>query len=313
VKDAQMIVTSAIGGENVTTTVEGRERYPVNVRYAREFRDNLDALKRVLVPTQGGSHIPLGELADIKIVEGPSMIREENGQLAGYVYVDVGGRDVGGYVDEAKALIARKVPLPAGYRLVWSGQYENMERVKARLKVVIPLTLFVIVMLLYMNTGSAVKTGIVLLAVPFSLIGAVWLLFALGYNLSMAVWVGMIALMGLDAETGIFMLLFLDLAYDERVKAGTMRTYKDLEEAIIHGAVRRIRPKMMTVAAMFAGLLPAMWATGAGADVMKRIAAPMVGGIFTSFLLELLIYPVLYSIWKWRYEMKHGTVLPQML
>ena len=311
VKDAQMIVTSAIGGENVTTTVEGRERYPVNVRYARDFRDNLDALKRVLVPTQGGSHIPLGELADIKIVEGPSMIREENGQLAGYVYVDVGGRDVGGYVDEAKALVARKVPLPVGYRLVWSGQYENMERVKARLKVVIPLTLFVIVMLLYMNTGSAVKTGIVLLAVPFSLIGAVWLLFALGYNLSMAVWVGMIALMGLDAETGIFMLLFLDLAYAERVKAGTMQTYKDLEEAIIHGAVRRIRPKMMTVAAMFAGLLPAMWATGAGADVMKRIAAPMVGGIFTSFLLELLIYPVLYSIWKWRYEMKHGTVVPK--
>ena len=311
VKDAQMIVTSAIGGENVTTTVEGRERYPVNVRYARDFRDNLDALKRVLVPTQGGSQIPLGELADIKIVEGPSMIREENGQLAGYVYVDVGGRDVGGYVDEAKALVARKVPLPVGYRLVWSGQYENMERVKARLKVVIPLTLFVIVMLLYMNTGSAVKTGIVLLAVPFSLIGAVWLLFALGYNLSMAVWVGMIALMGLDAETGIFMLLFLDLAYAERVKAGTMQTYKDLEEAIIHGAVRRIRPKMMTVAAMFAGLLPAMWATGAGADVMKRIAAPMVGGIFTSFLLELLIYPVLYSIWKWRYEMKHGTVVPK--
>jgi Cu(I)/Ag(I) efflux system membrane protein CusA/SilA len=311
VKDAQMVVTSAIGGETVTTTVEGRERYPVNVRYAREFRDNLEALKRVVVPTAGGAHIPLGELADIRTVEGPGMIREENGQLVGYVYVDVGGRDIGGYVDEAKAAVAKKVALPTGYRLIWSGQYENMERVASRLKVVIPLTIFVILMLLYMNTGSAVKTGMVMLAVPFSLIGAVWLLWALGYNLSMAVWVGMIALMGLDAETGIFMLLFLDLAYEERVKAGTMRTYQDLEEAIIHGAVRRIRPKMMTVAAMFAGLLPAMWATGAGADVMKRIAAPMVGGIFTSFLLELLIYPVLYSIWKWRYEMKEGTLIPQ--
>lgn len=309
VKEAQTIVTSAIGGENVTTTIEGRERYPVNVRYARDFRDNLQALKRVLVPTASGAHIPLGELADIKTVEGPSMIREENGQLTGYVYVDVGGRDVGGYVEEAKELVARKVPLPTGYRLVWSGQYENMQRVASRLRVVIPLTICVILLLLYMNTGSPVKTGIVMLAVPFSLIGAVWLLFALGYNLSIAVWVGMIALLGLDAETGIFMLLFLDLAYEERVRAGTMRTYEDLEEAIIHGAVRRIRPKMMTVTAMFLGLLPAMWSHGAGSDVMKRIAAPMVGGIFTSFLLELLIYPVVYSIWKWRYEMKHGNAV----
>lgn len=311
VKDAQAVVTSAIGGENVTTTIEGRERYPVNVRYARDFRDNLQALKRVLVPTASGAQIPLGDLAYIKTVEGPSMIREEDGQLAGYVDVDVGGRDVGGYVEEAKAFVERKVPLPTGYRLVWSGQFENMERVNARLKVVIPLTIFLILLLLYMNTGSAVKTGIVMMAVPFSLIGAVWLLFALGYNLSIAVWVGMIALLGLDAETGIFMLLFLDLAYEERVRAGTMRTYKDLEEAIIHGAVRRIRPKMMTVTAMFLGLLPAMWSHGAGADVMKRIAAPMVGGIFTSFLLELLIYPVVYSIWKWRYEMKQAPVAPK--
>ncbi len=309
IKEAQAIVTSAIGGENVTITIEGRERYPVNVRYARDYRDNLQALKRVLVPTAAGAHIPLGEIADIKTVEGPSMIREENGQLTGYVYVDVGGRDVGGYVEEAKELVARKVSLPTGYRLVWSGQYENMQRVAARLRVVIPLTLCVILFLLYMNTGSAVKTGIVMLSVPFSLIGAVWLLFALGYNLSIAVGVGMIALLGLDAETGIFMLLFLDLAYDERVRAGTMRTYQDLEEAIIHGAVRRIRPKMMTVTAMFLGLLPAMWSHGAGSDVMKRIAAPMVGGIFTSFLLELLIYPVVYSIWKWRYEMKHGSAV----
>ncbi len=311
IQDAQSIVSSAIGGENVTTTVEGRERYPVNVRYAREFRDNLEALKRVIVPTAAGSHIPLADLADIKIVEGPAMVRNENGQLVGYVYVDVGGRDVGSYVEEAKRLIDGKIKLPPGYTLAWSGQYENMARVQDRLKLVIPLTIFLIVALLYMNTGSLVKTGIVMLAVPFSLIGAVWLLYALGYNLSIAVWVGMIALMGLDAETGIFMLLFLDLAYEERVKAGRMRTYQDLEEAILHGAVRRIRPKMMTVTAMFMGLLPAMWSTGAGADVMKRIAAPMVGGIFTSFLLELLVYPVLYSIWKWRFEMKGGTVVPQ--
>ncbi len=311
IKDAQAVVASAIGGENITTTVEGRERYPVNVRYQRELRDNLESLKRVLVSMPGGGQIPISELADIKIVEGPGMIRDENGQLAGYVYVDVGGRDIGGYVEEAKKVVAAKVQVPTGYRVAWSGQYENMERVKERLKAVIPLTIFVILLLLYMNTGSPVKTAIVMLAVPFSLVGAIWLLFALGYNVSIAVWVGMIALMGIDAETGIFMLLFLDLAYEERVKAGTMRTYKDLEEAIIHGAVRRIRPKMMTVMAMFMGLLPAMWSKGAGADVMRRIAAPMVGGIFSSFLLELLIYPVVYSIWKWRYEMKDGTVVPQ--
>ncbi len=311
IKDAQSVITSAIGGENVTTTVEGRERYPVNVRYARELRDNLEALKRVVVPTSAGSHIPLGELADIKIVEGPSMIREENGQLAGYVYVDVGGRDIGGYVEEAKKAVSERVKLPTGYRIVWSGQYENMQRVAQRLKVVIPLTLFLILLLLYLNTGSPVKTAIVMLAVPFSIVGAVWLLFILGYNVSIAVWVGMIALMGLDAETGIFMLLYLDLAYEERVKEGRMRTYVDLEEAIIHGAVRRIRPKMMTVMAMFMGLLPAMWSRGAGGDVMKRIAAPMVGGIFTSFILELLIYPVVYSIWKWSFEMKGGTVVPR--
>ena len=311
VKDTQMIITSAIGGENITSTVEGRERYPVNVRYARSFRQDLESLKRVLVPTPTGAHIPLAELADLRIVEGPSMIRDENGSLAGYVYVDVAGRDIGGYVDEAKALIDKQVKVPEGYTLLWSGQYENMTRVKQRLKVVVPLTLILIVLLLYLNTGTLAATGIVMLAVPFSLIGAVWLLFILGYNISIAVWVGMIALMGLDAETGIFMLLFLDLAYEERVRTGQMKTYKDLEEAIIHGAVRRIRPKMMTVSAMFMGLFPAMWSTGAGADVMKRIAAPMVGGIFTSFLLELMIYPVLYSIWKWRYEMKHGTVVPQ--
>jgi Cu(I)/Ag(I) efflux system membrane protein CusA/SilA len=311
VADAQMIVTSAIGGENITTTVEGRERYAVNVRYAREFRDSIPRLKRVLVPTPSGASIPMAQIADIRMMEGPAMIRNENGQLAGYVYVDMAGRDIGGYVKEAKAAVQKRLDLPKGYYLLWSGQYENMARVRERLKVVLPLTIFLIALLLFMNTKSMVKAGIVMLAVPFSLIGAIWLLFLLGYNLSIAVWVGMIALMGLDAETGVFMLLFLDLAYDERVRNGQMRTYKDLEEAIMHGAVRRIRPKMMTVMAAFMGLLPIMWSIGTGSDMMKRIAAPMVGGLATSFALELLVYPVLYSIWKWKFVMREGAVIPQ--
>jgi Cu(I)/Ag(I) efflux system membrane protein CusA/SilA len=311
VADAQAIVTSAIGGETVTTTVEGRERYSVNVRYGRDYREDLRSLERVLVPTPTGAQIPMAQIADIRRVEGPAMIRNENGQLAGYVYVDMTGRDIGGYVDEAKARVQAEVQLPVGYTLVWSGQYENLLRVRERLKIVLPLTLFLIALLLYVNTKSGVKTAIVLLAVPFSLVGAIWLLWALGYHTSIAVWVGMIALMGLDAETGVFMLLFLDLAYDERVRAGTMRTEHDLEEAIIHGAVRRIRPKMMTVTAAFMGLLPIMWATGSGADVMKRIAAPMVGGLATSFVLELVVYPALYALWKWHIEMRRGTVVPQ--
>ena len=306
VADVQMIVMSAIGGENITTTIEGRERYPVNVRYPRELRDDVEKLKRVLVPSPQGQHIPLVQLADIRLVSGPAMIRNENGLLAGYVYVDMAGRDIGGYVTEAKRKVAHELKLPTGYALTWSGQYENMLRVKERLKVVLPLTLFLICVLLYWNTKSIVKTGIVLLAVPFSLIGAVWLLWWLGYNTSIAVWVGMIALMGLDAETGVFMLLFLDLAYHEAIQHGRMRDAKDLEEAIVHGAVKRVRPKLMTVMAAFMGLLPIMWSTGAGADMMKRVAAPMVGGLFTSFLLELLVYPAVYAMWKWRFEMKEG-------
>jgi Cu(I)/Ag(I) efflux system membrane protein CusA/SilA len=300
IEEAQAIVTSAIGGETVTTTIEGRERYTENVRYARDFRDDLQQLRRVLVPTASGADIPMAAIADIRLSEGPSMIRNENGQLAGYVYVEMAGRDVGGYVDAAKALVRDRVQLPVGYSLLWSGQYENLARVRERLKIVIPATLVLIALLLYANTGSGVKTAIVLLAVPFSLVGAVWLLWWLGYNSSIAVWVGMIALMGLDAETGVFMLLFLDLAYGDRVRAGTMRTEHDLEEAIVHGAVKRVRPKMMTVAAAFMGLLPIMWSTGAGADVMKRIAAPMVGGLVTSFALELLVYPALYAMWRSR-------------
>jgi Cu(I)/Ag(I) efflux system membrane protein CusA/SilA len=298
VDEANMIIMTAIGGEPVTTTIEGRERYTVSVRYARELRDDLDELKRVLVPTSSGAQIPISEVADIHFTTGPAMIRDEDGMLAGYVYVDMAGRDVGGYVEEAKKVVASKVSVPTGYSLRWSGQYENMLRVRERLKIVLPVTLFLIFLLLYFNTKSALKAAIVMLAVPFSLIGAVWFLYFLDYNLSIAVWVGMIALMGLDAETGVFMLLYLDLSYDEAVKAGRMKNHDDLTEAIIHGAVKRIRPKMMTVIAAFVGLLPIMWSSATGSDMMKRIAAPMVGGLVTSFVLELLIYPVVFAMIK---------------
>lgn len=308
VADAQRVVLSAIGGENVTTTVEGRQRYPVNVRYGRDLRDDLEKLKRVLVPTPAGAQVPIGQLADLVLRSGPGMIRNENGLLAGYVYVDMAGRDVGQYVAQAKAAVRQQIELPAGYALTWSGQYEYMERVARRLQVVVPVTLFLICLLLRLNTGSWAKTGIVLLAVPFSLIGAFWLLWVLGYNLSIAVWVGLIALAGLDAETGVIMLLYLDLAYEEARRKGVLRSFRDLEEAIVHGAVKRVRPKFMTVATTFMGLLPIMWAATheTGADVMKRIAAPMVGGVFTSFALELLVYPAIYAVWKWRGEMKQG-------
>ena len=301
VDDAQMVVMNAIGGENVTTTIEGRERYPINVRYYRDSRSDLDRLSRVLVPTADGKmQIPLGQLATLKLTTGPGMLRNENGMLSGYVYVDVAGRDVGTYVAEARRVVARELKMPPGYTLAWSGQYEAMARVRERLKTVLPLTLFLIFLLLYLNTKSTAKTVMILLAVPFSAVGAIWLLHLLGYNMSIGVWVGLIALMGVDAETGVFMLLYLDLAYEERRAAGRMRSLADLQEAIIHGAVKRIRPKFMTVATMFVGLAPIMWSTGTGADVMKRIAAPMIGGIFTSFLLELVVYPAIYEVWKWR-------------
>jgi Cu(I)/Ag(I) efflux system membrane protein CusA/SilA len=300
VEQVQMILMSAVGGENVTTTIEGRERYPVNVRYPRELRDDLPRLGRVLVPVAGGAQVPLEQLVDIQLTTGPSMLRNENGFLAGYVFVDIAGRDVGTYVEEAKRVVAEKVALPAGYVLLWSGQYENMLRVRERLMIVVPITLCLIIVLLYANTRSAVKTGIVMLAVPFSAIGAIWLFYLLDYNVSIAAWVGMIALLGLDAETGVFMLLFLDLSHDSYKQRGMLRTAQDLDEAIVHGAVKRVRPKMMTVAATFMGLLPIMWATSAGSDVMKRIAAPMIGGLATSFLLELLVYPAVYKLWKMR-------------
>ncbi|HWQ55410.1 MAG TPA: CusA/CzcA family heavy metal efflux RND transporter [Bryobacteraceae bacterium] len=306
IDEAQAVVMNAIGGENVTTTVEGRERYPVNVRYMRDFRSDLSSIGRVLVPMMNGdTQIPISQLADIKMRSGPAMLRDEDGMLNGYVYVDVAGRDVGGYVEEAKQVVRQNVKLPAGYSIQWSGQYESMERVREKLMVVLPVTVLLILMLLYLNTKSGVKTMIIMLAVPFSAAGAIWLLWLLGYNMSIAVWVGIIALVGVDAETAVFMLLYLDLSYSEAKREGRMRNLRDLQEAVMHGAVKRIRPKFMTVACMFLGLLPIMWSAGTGADVMKRIAAPMIGGIFTSFILELVVYPAVYEVWKWHSEVKH--------
>jgi Cu(I)/Ag(I) efflux system membrane protein CusA/SilA len=319
VEQVQNVVQSAIGGMNLTTTVEGRQRYPVNLRYGRELRNDIEKLKEVLVPVmpsqasgssgmqQAASRdtgeklawIPMSELADVKIIRGPTVIKSEKGLLNAYVYIDFSGRDVGGYVDEARQKAA-SVKVPAGYRLEWSGEYEYLLKTHESLKVVIPLTLFIIFVLIYLNTNSVIKTAIVLLAVPFSLVGSFWLLYLLGYNLSIAVWVGIIALAGLDAETGVIMLLYLELAHERWKKEGRLTGMGELKESIMDGAVKRIRPKIMTVSVILAGLVPIMFSTGTGADVMKRIAAPMVGGVITSTILELLIYPSIYYLWKGR-------------
>ena len=295
VEDVEDAIETAIGGKTVTTTVEGRERYPVTVRYARDFRSSIPELERVLVSAPDGAQIPLAQVARLVSRDGPAMIRDEGGRLYSYVFADT-DRPIADYVQEARKLVAERVALPSGYRLEWAGQYRYLERAKARLAFVVPMTLALIFLLLLVNSGSAVQAAIVMLAVPFSLVGAFWLLALLGYNLSVAVWVGIIALAGLDAETGIVMLLYLDLAWKERAPA----TRAEAREAIFNGAVRRIRPKMMTVTTILAGLLPVLWSHGAGADVMKRIAAPMVGGVVTSALLELVVYPALYMIWRGR-------------
>ncbi len=299
-KEAQDQAMFAVGGENVSQILASRERYPIQVRLAPAFRQDLESIQQVLITTSTGAQIPLASISKVHFKDGPSMIRDENASLVGYVYVDLDTSkvDVGSFVNKAKDLVSEKIKLPEGYLISWSGQFENMERVKQRLKVVIPLTLMLIIFLLFFNTKSWVKTIIVLLAVPFSIIGAVWFLVFLDYNLSIAAWVGMIALLGLDAETGVFMLLYLDIAFSDRVERKEMNSISDLKEAIIEGAVHRVRPKLMTVAALFMGLIPIMWSVGAGSDVMKRIAAPMIGGLLTSFLLELIIYPVIYYVWK---------------
>jgi len=299
-RDVNEVVETAIGGLEVAQTVEGRARYPIQVRYSRDFREDLAALGRVLVPTPSGAQVPIAQVAEIAFRMGPSMVRSEAGRLVGMVFVDVGERPIVDYVEEAQRAVAEQVTLPPGTRLEWAGQFQHFERAKRRLLLVVPVTLLLVALLLYANTRSAVETALVLLAVPFSGVGAIWLLHLLGYHLSVAVWVGLIALAGLDAQTGVVMLLYLTLAHRRREAAGQMRSAADLEEAIVEGAARRIRPKLMTVVAMTAGLLPLLWSSGPGADVMKRIAAPMVGGLASSFALELLVYPALFALWKGR-------------
>ena len=298
--DVQDVVQTAIGGMTITTTVEGLQRYPVNVRYLRDFRDDPAALREVLVPTKSGAQVPLGQVARVGVSPGPPMIRSENAQRTAWIFVDIADRDLGGYVAEAKRVVAEQVPLPPGYTRVWSGQFEYLEQANRRLALVIPITVVLIVLLLYVANGSWFRVGVVMLAVPFSLIGAFWFLWALGYDMSLAVWVGIIALLGVDAETGQVMLLYLDSTYEKYVAEGRMRTRDDLFAAVHEGAVQRIRPKTMTVATDMIGLLPLLWATGTGADVTRRLVAPLVGGIAVSFVMELLVYPVVFYLAKRR-------------
>ena len=300
VGEVQDVIETAIGGMAVTTTVEGRERYSVLVRYARELRDTPAKLARVLVPTMGGAQVPLSQLAKLEVTMGPPVIRSEAGQLAGYVYVDVSDPDFGGYVARAKAAVDKAVKIPTGTVLEWSGQFENMQRAQERLRIVVPLTLGLIFLLLYLNFRTVTQTLIVLLSIPFSVVGSFWLLWALGYNLSVAVWVGLIALAGVAAETGVVMIVYLDQAYAHRRDAGLLRTTGDLAQAVMEGAVQRVRPKMMTVCAIMLGLLPIMWGHGEGSDVMRRIAAPMIGGMISSTILTLVVIPAIYMIWRAR-------------
>jgi Cu(I)/Ag(I) efflux system membrane protein CusA/SilA len=280
--------------------VEGRRRFSVNVRYAREFRDDPSQFDRVLVDTPSGVPVPLTQVASVRFVRGPPMIRSEDGQLTGFVFVDPGSQAIGDYVKTARAAVASQVQLPAGVRIQWTGQFRYLERAEARLRVVLPLTLLLVFLLLYLNTRSVTETSIVLLAVPFSLIGAFWLLYLLGFHLSVAVWVGLIALAGLDAETGVIMLLYLRLAEKRAREQGRLNSMEDLSAAIVEGAAGRVRPKLMTVMTTMIGLAPLLWSTGAGADVMQRLAAPMVGGLVSSFFLELTVYPAIFAIWKSR-------------
>src|SRR5260221_5428778 len=303
IEDVNQIVETAIGGNTIGTTVEGRERYPISVRYARDFRDDINRLKRVLVATPTGDQVPISLLADIQYRTGAPEIRTENGQLVGFVFVDITSSDINGYVKAANEKIEHGVKFPPGYYIQWAGQFQYLQDAEKRLSILIPFTLLIIFVLIYMNTSSVARTFIVLLAVPLALVGAFWLLYLLGYNMSVAVWIGLIALAGLDAEPGIVMLLYLDLSWERFRAEGRMNSLSDLNACVREGAVQRIRPKMMAVCAILFGLLPIMWSSDyqAGADVMKRIAAPMIGGIITSAVLNLLVYPVIYVMWRQRH------------
>ena len=311
VEDVNQTVETAIGGETIGTTVDGRERYPIRVRYSRDFRNDIDTLKRVLVATPTGNQVPISLLADIRYRTGPSDIRDENGQLVSYVFVDLTSSDINGYVLAASKRIAERVHFPPGYYMQWTGQFQYLQAAEKQLAILIPCTLLIIFILLYLNTRSLTKTLIVLLTVPFSLVGAFWFIYLLGYNMSVAVWIGLIALAGLDAETGVVMLLYLDLSWEKFRAEGRMNSLSDLYASIHEGAVQRIRPKIMAVCAILFGLLPILWSPDyqAGADVMKRIAAPMIGGVLTSAVLNLLIYPVIYVMWRRRYLPKAGNRL----
>ncbi len=313
VGEIQDVILTALGGMQLTQTVEGLERYPVNLRYFQDYRQNLPALQRILIPTPSGAQIPMAQVAKINIHQGPDMVKSENARRTAWVFVDIRNIDIGTYISKAQKLIDSHLKIPAGYSWIWSGQFEYMERARQKLQIVIPITLALVVILLYLSTRSFVKVAIILLAVPFSLIGAIWLLYFLNYDLSVGVIVGLIALAGLDAETGVIMLLYLDIAYDDWQARGLLHTPQDLKDAVMEGAVMRLRPKLMTILANIFGLLPVMWAVGTGAEVAKRIAAPLVGGVATSFLMELLIYPAIYFLWKWHSEVKHQRFKPSSL
>jgi Cu(I)/Ag(I) efflux system membrane protein CusA/SilA len=298
--DVQDVIQSAIGGMNVTETVEGLERYPVNVRYARETRENLTDLGRVLIPTPSGAQIPIEYVADLQIRKDAPVIKTENARYSSWIYVDLTTSDLGNYVNQARQTVEERLDMPSGYSLTWSGQYEYMERAKKRLQVVVPITLLIIFLLLYFNFKNLQESLIVLLTLPFSLVGSFWLLYILDYNLSVAVGVGAIALAGVAAEIGVIMLTYLDNAYNDRKYNDKMKNLEDLKQAIFEGSAQRIRPIFMTVCAITGGLLPIMWGTGTGATVMKRIAAPMVGGMVSATILSLVVIPVIYYLWKSR-------------
>ncbi|MBH0200245.1 MAG: efflux RND transporter permease subunit [Nitrospira sp.] len=308
VMDVGRIIETAIGGENIATTIEGRERYPINVRYLRELRDDPEKLRRVLVATPTGVQVPIAQLATLRFVQGPPMIRDEDGMLTGYVFVDMTGRDVGSYVEDLKRAVREKVVLPPGYTIAWSGQYEFMQRVRERLTIFIPLTIGIIFVLFYFTFRSVAETLMVMLGVPLSLVGGMWYMVWLGYNMSIAVWVGIIALAGVAAETSAVMLSYLDEACKRRKAAGRLRTLEDLIETVHQGAVERIRPMAMAGSANILGLIPVMWATGTGADVMKRLAAPMVGGVFSAMILTLFVIPPVYVMWRWWQERRQNQV-----
>ena len=304
VGDIQDVILSAMGGQNLTQTVEGLARYPVNLRYFSDYRDNLAALHRLLIPTPDGAQIPIGQVAKIRIHQGPDMIKSEGGRRSAWVFVDIRDLDLGTYVDKAKQAIKEHLQFPPGYSVTWSGQFEYWERAVSRLWVIIPITIALILILMYFSTGSWIQVAIIICSLPFSVVGAIWLLYFLNYNISLGTIVGIIALLGLDAETGVINLLYQDLVYKQRQKEGRMQTRADLEDAVKAGALLRLRPKLMTVLANILGLIPVMLATGTGAEVMKRVAAPLMGGVITSLLLELLVYPAIYLLWKWHAEVR---------